>query len=357
MNVYFGLFIIIILINLLPSQNKQIANAKLVFSFILIFIYAAIRTDHGLDYSSYENMFNNIKNYFGTIYYNSTTEIGYVLLNKIMPSHRILLVVLSVFTCYTYYWLFRNYVPPKFYWFAFALMAIMGNTLLFFQLSGLRNAIAINIMTLATPLIIKRKFIPYILLTVLAFTFHRSAILIMPIPYFIATPFEFKRKNILIWSITCIVLMVFSTSRLAEIISPFINTYFNKYSTYIEHAIEYEFSAKSTILLIIFVVTFLFLSFTVLSQVNLNNTEIVIFKLSLLFIVSPIFGALNIRMSQYFAPYFLLSGVIVMNRVKKPVLKNAYLGAMIIYLLYAFFIDFMGKPNFPYEIYHTIFDY
>lgn len=358
---YFSLYIIIILIHLLPSRNKQTANIKLVFSFFLIFLFIALRVDFGGDYDSYIRIFNFVKeDYkpFETTNYLLGYERGYAFLNYILPSHRSLLILLSAFTCYTYYWVFKNYIPAKYYGLAFSLMMIFNNMLLFFQIGGLRNAVAVNILALSTPLIINRKFLPYITLTLIAFLFHRSAIFYMPLIYFIATPNEFKKSDIIIWAIAGITLLATSTTVLIKFISPLIDTYFLKYQGYLEHASEYELSTSSRILLLSFVVTMLILSLIVLINTNLNKTERVIFKMSTLFSLSIALGTLNVRASQYFAIYFLLGAIVVMNRVKQPFLKFSYLGVMLIYITYSFYSGVFGNPRFNivYETYQTIFN-
>lgn len=361
MDIYFSLYIIIILLHLLPSESERIVNFKLKFTFLLIFIFIAIRVDFGGDYQSYIRIFEFNKEYykpFESIDLFTGPERGYAFLNYILPSHRALLVVLSVFTCYTYYWVFKNYIPKKYYFHAFSLMMIFNNMLLFFQIGALRNAVAVNILILSTPFIIKRKLLPYILSIIVAFLFHRSAVLYMPIIYFIATPNEFKRSDIKKWTIAGVLILTVSTSSLLSIISPLIDTYFIKYQGYLEHATEYELSATSKILLTGFVAIMLILSLIVLSKTRLNKTETVVFKMSLLYSLVNGLGTLNVRASQYFAIFFLLAAIIVINRVKDPLLKLSYLGALLLYLTFSFFIGWMGNPHFDlvFKTYHTIFN-
>ena len=356
MNVYLVLFIFIILINFLPNQNKKMANIKLAFSFILIFIFLSIRVDYGGDYEAYVRMYDFINDHFDPKYYNAlTTETGYVILNYLLPSHRSLLVVTSAFTSYTYYWVIQKYVPTKYYWLALTLMLLFSTQMLFFQLSGLRNAIALNIMILSTPLIIKRRFLPYISLAILAFLFHKSAILYMPIVYFVATPKDFKKNDFLKWGGAALIFLIMASSIFVDILSPLIDTYFNKYSSYLDHATEYQMSAVSSILIIGFVGVFLTLSFLIIKSTNLSPTENVIFKLSLLYILSFALNTLSPRGAQYFITFFILNIVFVINKVKKPILTVAYIIAI---LIYAFYLinSFMGERYILYETYHTIFN-
>lgn len=356
MLVYFTLFIIVILINLVPSYNRKFDNAKLAFSFVLIFIFLAIRKNFGGDYNSYLQTFYFIKDYFKPFNFeNISTEAGFVILNYILPSHRSLIVVTSAFTCYTYYWAIKSYVPVKYYGFVLLLMLLFSSQMFFFQLSGLRNSIALNIMILATPLIIKRRFWSYISLTVLAFLFHKSAILYMPVVYFLATPKDIKKNDIYKWGLVTLLFLVMSSTVLVNILRPLIDTYFNKYSGYLDHATEYQFSELSSIFIFGFVGVFMALSFLLIKNTNLTPTENVIFKLSLLYILSFALNTLSPRGAQYFITFFILNIVFVINKVKKPILTVAYIIAI---LIYAFYLinSFMGERYILYETYHTIFN-
>lgn len=354
MLIYWSLFIIIIIIQFIPTKTNKGQRNKLLFSFFLMFIYAAIRDNFGRDYEAYQYIFEDVHKYVNFWGAQPTIEKGYILLNRIMPSHRVLLVFLSAFTCFTYYWLFKTYVPPKYYWLAFLLMSISGNFMLIFQLSGLRNAIAINIMALSLPLIENRKLFPYLLLTVIAFFFHQSVLFFMPLAYFVATPYKLKTRNIVLWSIFILIFLLISALSLINFITPFINLYFQKYASYLDIASEQIY--QRSLLMYGFVLIIFFLSFVILKNEKISERETMILKLSLLFIFSIILGVLNFRMSQYFAPYFVIGATIVMKEVKSKKLKYGYLISVILFLTYSFFIVYMGNPDFSYKVYHTIFE-
>ena len=317
-----------------------------------MFIYASIRVDYGNDYAPYVNIYEEIQSYYSNETYKLKYEVGYVWLNYIMPSHRSLLVLLSAFTCYTYYFIFSRYVPSKYYWLGFVIMAISGDKMLFFQLSGLRNAVAINIMILALPFILNRKILPYLGLTFLAFLFHKSVIFFMPLAYFVASPSKFSRRDAILWSMITVFLFGVSSSILIDYISPYINIYFDKYNPYID--VAREEAHEKGILVYGYVISVLLLTFSIFKRTNLSKNETLILKLTLLFLVSLMLGKLNFRMSQYFAPYMLVGATIVMNRCK-PKLKYLYLIAIFLFLVYSFFVVFMGSQYFAYDEYHTIF--
>lgn len=353
MAIYWGLFLTIILINFIPISTSNFDRTKLIVSFLLIFLYASLRAN-GFDYEAYEDAFYEIKNYYKSSNFESRMEEGYVLLNYIMPSYRFLLVFLSAFTCVTYYWLFKRFIPSKYYWLGFVLLAISVDKMLLFQISGLRNAIAINIMTLSVPLIIERKIKPYILLTVLAYFFHNSVLFFMPLAYFVATPNKFSKRDMFLWGSFFLFFITVSSTSLLDSASSFINVYFDRYSTYIEMAEEYAYERSK--LMYVFVLIVMSLSFVLLRETSLSNRDIVIIKLSMLFFFSLVLGTLNFRMSQYFAPFLILSCFIFINRSKISKIKYSYLIVTFLFLLYSYFVVFMGnKENALYE-YKTILE-
>jgi len=227
--------------------------------------------------------------------------------------------------------------------------------MLFFQLSGLRNAIAINILILSTPLVIKRKFWSYISLAILASLFHRSAILYMPIVYFVATPKDITKKDIYKWGIVALLFLSLSSTVFVNILKPLIDTYFNKYSAYLDHATEYQFSEISSILILGFVGVFLTLSFLSIKNIDLTPTENVIFKLSLFYILSFALNTLSPRGAQYFVTFFVLNTAFIISKVRKPIITVLYIGATFLYAIYMI-TSFFADRYFLYENYQTIFD-
>lgn len=351
MKIYFVLVFFITFFLIIGSFDRTVSRLKLIISFVLLFIYASIRVN-GLDYVSYEEAYYEIQKFYGTTGFESRMEKGYVLLNYIMPSYRLLLVLLSGFTCFTYYKLFRRYVPSHYYWLGFILLALSSDKMFFFQISGLRNAIAINIMTLSIPFIIERKIKPYLALTILAYFFHNSVLFFMPLAYFVATPFNFKRRDMFIWASVFVFFIAVSATSIIDYATSFIGTYFERYSVYTEIAEESVY--QRSILMYGFVLVVVYLLFKLLTKFELTPTENVLIKLSLLFFVSLVLGTLNIRMSQYFVPYLIAGCFVFLNRFKNPIMKYGYLAVLCLFLWYSLFIVYMGSSESTTYEYKTL---
>ena len=63
MLIYWCLFIIIIIIQFIPTKTNKGQRNKLLFSFFLMFIYAAIRDNFGRDYEAYQYIFEDVHKY------------------------------------------------------------------------------------------------------------------------------------------------------------------------------------------------------------------------------------------------------------------------------------------------------
>jgi hypothetical protein len=225
--------------------------------------------------------------------------------------------------------------------------------MLFFQLSGLRNAISINIFCFSLFFLKERKLLYYALLCVLAFYFHKSSIFVMPIAYFIATPTKMTKSTFIIWLGIAFLLAIASTTTLLNLIEPFINSYFEKYSVYIDKVGDIQ--SGSSILLYGFSFLMIIINLIFLLKYNFEKYQIIILKLSVLFFITLLLGTLNFRMSQYLAPFIIIGTVIILNSKVNFRLKYTYLLSMLIFLIYNFFVIFLQGEYFSYDDYFSVF--
>ncbi|MHA8051672.1 EpsG family protein [Aquirufa sp. ROCK-SH2] len=354
MIVYWGMFFVLVVLNLIFSSAEKGSKMTLIFSFFIIFLYLSLRGDFAGDYYSYEDIYNlsNTISIDEELPFTEKIELGFIILNKILPSYRFVIIFLSAFTCYTYFTLFHKYILPQHYFFGFILMAMCGGFMLFFQMSSLRNAITINILSLSIPYILNRKWGAYLILIFIGSFFHKTILIFMPLTYFISNPNKFTFKTKLIWFISALSFSILSKITLINSIAPLINLYFDKYAVYTLAA--EDMSNSSSIILYFYVFITLILTLLISKYIKLRH-EIIIIKNSLLFILALLLGALNFRMSHYFAPFFLLSIIIVYTRVKNRQLKYAYILINLFYLTYSFYI-FTKDQYFSYSSYYTMFN-
>ena len=349
MDIYFVLSIFIVLINLLPVRNNREYSIRLVFSLFILFIYGAFRIDYGLDYTAYEIFFNEVKLY--GLEANERLEVGYYFLNKLLPSYRSLLIIQTSLLCSAYFYLFKWYIPSKWAWFGFLLLFINGQFTIFFMLTAIRNGISVSIFILSTYFIYQRKIIPYLLLIFIAFWFHKSIIIYAPIAYIIANPKNFTKKNILTWLIILIIIALTLSTFLLDFANIFVNRYFTHYTQTLDNALALR--NKAGLLASLFAITTSTLLLLIMKNKHLSEKETMLVKLSLLFLMANLLGPLNMRMTQYFASFFMAGSIIVAYTRSNNLLKYAYLTSISLYLLYALKIWIEG-PYFSFDTYRSI---
>lgn len=102
-------------------------------------------------------------------------------------------MLLAGFQLLVIVWLYRKY--SSFYWFSFFLFIASTDYMSWAQ-NGVRQFLAVTIALMATPFILKKKYIPAILLIILASTMHQSALLMIPL-MIIAQGKPWNRRTIL----------------------------------------------------------------------------------------------------------------------------------------------------------------
>lgn len=161
------------------SNSKVNQRVYLSFSFIIPFVFLALRYDIGTDYKDYVNYFNNIANNG-----NVNAEFGYYWLNYgasyLGFGEHTQFVVIGFFTLFLLYKVF-----PK-EDFAIAIFLLITIFYLYYGYGAIRQGLAVAIMACALPFLHQRKFLEYFLLCILASWFHLATALLLLFMYFFA---------------------------------------------------------------------------------------------------------------------------------------------------------------------------
>lgn len=349
MVIYWILASLIVLIQLLPGREEKHYKVKLYISLFLLFVYGAFRVDYGLDYESYVDYFEDVKQ-FG-LEANDRMELGYYFLNKLLPSFRVLFIIQTLLICIAYHLLFRWYIPSKLAWLGFLLLFLNGPQTVFFMLNGIRNGMAISIFILSTYFIHKRKLFLFGISIFVAYWFHSSVILFAPIAYFVANGKTITKKNIIFWLTIMVFTAISFETVLLNYIDIFINTYFERYSTYVDFVKDKGEGAGILALIFSLLTTVLF--FLNVKGKTMTDKENMIVKLTFLFFFSFLLGPLNVRMSQYFAPFFVAGSILIVYKSSNRAFKYTYVIVVFIYLLYALKI-WIENPYFDYSTYQSV---
>lgn len=180
-------------------KKKKLVNGKKVerwtvaAALILIvpyIIWAGFRTNDFGDTGAYQQAFRECASSFGDIgtYLSGVTkDKGFYLLMALEKcifgdSHILFFLMLAAFQLLIIMWMCRKYSED--YWFSIFLF-IASTDYLSWSFNGIRQFTAVVIAYAATPFILKKKYIPSILLVLLASTMHQSALLMLPVIFII----------------------------------------------------------------------------------------------------------------------------------------------------------------------------
>ena len=156
--------IIIIFLGYLSKSRKLSYLYEL--SFIMIFMITAFRFDFGTDYLNYYHMFYQISSSSNLIdlIYTFNLEYGWLLLNYLFKELGFftLIVFISGYLTFVYYYLIKRYVHRHYYWLALFIYLFYSDIMLI-QLSALRQAISISLFMISIHIFLvysyKRYFI------------------------------------------------------------------------------------------------------------------------------------------------------------------------------------------------------
>ena len=332
MKVFFLVFFITLLLSVaLPAKTNKEWRWKLFITFLPLFIFGALRVDFGNDYSSYEMFFDevHISNIF--VYNeNLRAEIGFQYLCFIMPSYRSILVLNAFVLCLSLsIFIYRN-VPKQYLWLAILLIFLNPEKNIYGNLVGIRNGFVVTGFILGLTLIQYRKLILFAILTALLSTIHTSAILFMPLAYFVGRNIKMTKRELFIWLSIFVILLSFSVSGLVDLASPIVSKYFDRYEYYIEDMKGHRGFLLTGISLILAALIFSLFK----SQANiLTKEQNSLVRLGLLYVASAFLGSLSMR-AYYFYDIFFIGTVVVLFSNCKRNMKGSTLAIIAVLMSY-----------------------
>lgn len=328
------------LLFLIPEINRYVP--LYILTFITLFLVLVFRYDYGNDYSSYYSIYENIK--IGAY---SDVESLYYLFNLYSPSFHVLVALFSFLYILVFYFFIKKNLTVEQYWFA-CLIWLINPYLFLVHLSTFRQTIAICLFIVAVYFMIKRSFIKYLIIIIIAMNFHMSAVILIPLYFFVnMNKVTFKQKITL-----CILLMLCLMTPLIDIILSYFLQFFHvNYRYYYEQARGN--SIRATILS-----SFYFF----LILINLHKLEgkhLIFGKLSLVATIISLLAykvSMLTRIGMYFDVFLILTIPMIFSVIKNRSYKLIlFLIMLLIYILryYSFFTgDIFGDH---YQGYNVIF--
>lgn len=184
MGVFYGTLISTYILGVVSRFTKK-QNQKPIFIFfiliMMIFIIISAFRDGIGDTSMYKHTYNLVAQ--GTVGKDGY-EKGFIffltILTQISMDPQFMLIITSIITQGINIWFLRKYSS----YFELELFMYIASGYFLTTMNGIRQAMAASIMLLGTRFLIERKFIPYLILTLVMSSIHSSALVMIPV-YFI----------------------------------------------------------------------------------------------------------------------------------------------------------------------------
>ena len=293
---------------------------------------------HGFDYGLTIDLseFYKIQNFDTGVDF----ELGWAfytkLLSLISSNNNVLLFVSGLIIIYSYFNLIKKH--SQIVWFSIFLFV----TIVFYNsLFVLRQNLSAAILLYSIPYIIDRKIIKFSFVLLIAFLFHKTA-LIFFILYFIY-PIELNRKNILLIIISSIIFS-FSFIKAIEIIT----TVLTGFEVYRGGIGDSSIGNLTPLLISIATLIFVVINYYPISKITGYEK---LFFIMIFFIVIVDFSRVGLtgtigRLNMYFVPALLILIPSACLKIKTPLLK--YLSILLIGFFY--FLLMFNQMNYGFEL-------
>lgn len=347
-----GVNILAILFAYLAKYKEFKFGLKL--SFLIIFIFLALRFDFGNDYMTYYKDFITLSSFSSIDFFDKTLyyEPGWLLLIRLFKPFGFfaLVMCLSLINCIIFYFFIKRYVQVQYFWLAIFIYVFTPGFMLV-HASAMRQSIAINLFIFAIPYIYKKDFIRYLICIVAGSFFHFSSIVLIPVFFLVFLNWKINNFWGSIIFLVFISLFIFGDS-ISPILYEIIGNFFQEYEGYIGTAAELGTGVGVLFLsgLLLFII---FYSRYQPKEINiLFNIAIIGF----MFIPIGLLVAMVSRVSMYFTPVTIVVYPILITKIKKRIQKFVLTFFLIAFTLYSFY-SFYNSEIFgkAYGNYKTIF--
>lgn len=302
---------------------------------VFVFIYGFRESGVGVDDLTYQRIFNNTAlNGVFTQFIQTTMEPGYILLNYIISlftdNFQVVIFITTLIPIVLYYKALE-YEADKIsmFWAVF----LLGTILLIYFCGITRLFIASSIIAYGLRFVFEKKSIKYLVVVLIATTFHYSAIFMIFLLYFSTEKEGKKRSNIKLFFLIAIIMPI-----VIFIISNYIFPNMgDRYSNYTE--IKDGSLSIGAFDKLPFVLVALFFSKDMLKNNKNIDKYITIYAMALIISVYSVF--LDIGRIQWYCMFstcIILPSILeVLKKVKKQEYTIIYIPLMMIYaILYAY---------------------
>lgn len=213
MFIYLLIFVIALLYLWLDSSFKKSSNLYLFLFFMYLAVFIGLGDMiGGYDRYVYGEVFDTISDTIqqgrglqDTYDLINGTEFGYffwqVLVGNVTRNRYIFILITSIFIYLLYFRAFKLYMDR----YPLACIVFLG-LLFYFTMTYLRQVIAVGLVWQSVQYVWERKFFKFIFFILLAFSFHNSALIFLPM-YFIPNR-KYSRTAIIIFLVACLLVSI-----------------------------------------------------------------------------------------------------------------------------------------------------
>ncbi|WP_033148153.1 EpsG family protein [Prevotella sp. P6B1] len=163
-----------------PKMSSKKQKWLLVVALLPVFCLLSFRSESvGADTASYTSLYLNMAD-LGSVDKTSRIEFGFqlfsIVLYKCFGSTQALFIFSSLIVCVSLFIFIKRTATNH----SLALYFFVTMGFFQFALSGIRQTLSISILLYTLPFIQNKKLIPYFAIVILAYLFHKSALLFLP---------------------------------------------------------------------------------------------------------------------------------------------------------------------------------
>lgn len=347
MFIYFFILIVVVIFSAFLHKKKVRKLKKIIFFTIalLLTLLPSIRSKEvGTDTDSYVRIFESTEKFQDILLFKM--EVGYSIFSFVcsylFTNYFFLLTIIAFVVVITYTRIIAYFSQN--YFLSFYIYITSGIYVFFFN--GARQGIAAALTTYSIIYIVEKRIFQYIILILIAISFHKTAVIMLPIYFLVNRPNSYK-FNLLIIIITLLII-----TNLQSFVG-LITGIDDRYESYGENS---EGGGLLTILFnILLGFVFLFLKKFIKKKLDIYNIFLNLYLLCMIISIVALFAQSNpsgfLRLTIYFSwTTIFMWPIVIMNINQQGFRLLLYLLIIIFYGIYFYFSLLMFSNMVPFTI-------
>jgi len=360
MQTYLLVLFSILLLNILPLDDKKKVKVILPISFLILWVFLAIRYNYGVDYITYHELFYGYKNYDRSM---ENEPLFWWLMSQ-FDYYYIFIIFQTTAICLTVYYFVQKYIPSQYYW-LFFLIFMCHSGMMFTITTAIRSGFAAIVFMWGTEFFYLRKFRPllYLFSIYLAYLFHNSAILLLLFPF---ADYIIKKISQIGWIVLLAIGLIISITNISNYLEFFLTKFsssdaMSAYSDYIGGKFVNS-SITVAITHLIFALPGIFIFKSIIFNENIEPAYKKISSITLLFMLLHIIGIdFQNRLTVCVCILYIISiSKLIATQNTNSIIRHSIICVVIFNAIWNCYVMFSIQAELDivgsFWYYHTIFD-